>query len=96
MHVATPMPAAIPYWNFIKDSSNEVKLNLITLLSMSIEEELSHSDTEDGKALKPYTLEELRGMIAKSEQEYAMGEYYSQEEAHQQMNQFVQQRTRTA
>ncbi|GEM_PF-4614039 len=96
MPAITPMPATVPYWNFIKDTSDEVKLNLITLLSMSIEQHRLHNNVEEGKALEPYSIEELQEQIAKSEQEYERGDFYSQEEAHQLMEQFVQQKIKTA
>lgn len=96
MHVLTPTPAAAPYWDFVKDSSDEVKLNLITLLSMSIEKHMSASLDEEDYALAPYTIQELRERLAKSEQEYQRGDFYTQEEAHQLMEQFVQKKIKTA
>ena len=91
MPVLTPMPATAPYWNFIKDSPDEVKLNLITLLSMSIEQNRLQSQVREGETT-PCTLEELQNTLAKSQREYEEGDFYSQEEAHRLMNQFVQQR----
>lgn len=41
---------------------------------------------------EPYTVEELREGIARSERQYARGEFYTQAEAHEMMEQFVQQR----
>lgn len=95
MNVVSPTPAAAPYWDFIKDSSDEVKLNLITLLSMSIEEHMLPSPKED-TTLAPYTIQEVRDRLAKSEREYERGDFYTQEEAHQMMEQFVLQKTQTA
>lgn len=91
MPVLTPMPATVPYWNFIKDSPDEVKLNLITLLSMSIEQNRLQSQVREGETT-PYTLEELQKTLAESQREYEEGDFYSQEEAHKLIDQFVQQR----
>lgn len=44
---------------------------------------------------EPYTVEELREGIVESEQQYAAGEYYTQEEVHELMEQFVQQQLQT-
>ena len=91
MPVLTPMPATAPYWNFIKDSPDEVKLNLITLLSMSIEQNRLRLQVGEGDTT-PYTLEKLQKTLAKSQREYEEGAFYTQEEAHKLIDQFVQQR----
>ena len=41
---------------------------------------VEHADVEEAEELKPYTLEELHQMIAKGEQEFAEGNYYSHDE----------------
>lgn len=40
--------------------------------------------------LQSYTLEELHSRVAESEAQYAAGEYYTQDEAHRMMDEFVQ------
>ena len=45
---------------------------------------------------KPYTIEELVAGVEESERQYAAGEYYTQEETHELMEQFVRQQAQTA
>ena len=63
---------------------------------MSIEKHMHLSLAEEDHALEPYTVQELRERLAKSEREYDEGEFYTQKEAHQLMEQFVQQKIETA
>lgn len=44
---------------------------------------------------KPYTIEELVAGVEESERQYAAGEYYTQEETHELMEQFVRQQAQT-
>jgi len=39
----------------------------------------------------PYTIEELHERVAESEAQYAAGEYFTQEEVHSMMDEFVRQ-----
>ena len=41
------------------------------------------------KGIVPYTIEELQARVAESEAQYAAGEYYSQEEVHRMMDDYV-------
>ena len=53
---------------------------------------LSMAFTSGSDSIKaPYTAEELHKRVAESERQYVAGEYYTQEEVHKLMEQFVQQ-----
>lgn len=69
MTTAVPKPAMLPYWNMIKDTSNEVKMNLITLLSVSLE-----SSVHNSKADKEALLMESFGSWETDEDEYSTEE----------------------
>ena len=44
--LATPSPASAKYWSELKDLSNSVKLELITLLSSSVANSVSEPSSE--------------------------------------------------
>ena len=44
----TPSPTSAKYWSVLKDLSNSVKLELITLLSSSIANSVSEASNEKG------------------------------------------------
>lgn len=70
MTTTRPLPAAARYWDMIKDSSNEVKLNLITLLSASLQENLNEGMFED----------EYVQRLSESMEDIKYGRVYTEEE----------------
>lgn len=46
--LVTPSPTSAKYWSVLKDLSNSVKLELITLLSSSIANSVSEASNEKG------------------------------------------------
>lgn len=46
--LVTPSPTSAKYWSVLKDLSNSVKLELITLLSSSIAKSVSEASNEKG------------------------------------------------
>lgn len=70
MTTTRPIPAAARYWDIIKDSSNEVKLNLITLLSASLQEDLKEEKSED----------EYVRCLSESVEDIKYGRVYTEEE----------------
>ena len=46
--LVTPSPTSAKYWSVLKDLSNSVKLELITLLSSSIANSVSETSNEKG------------------------------------------------
>ena len=63
----------------------------VTLLKKQLTEYakqlIAHATAKEEVA--PYTIEELHERLAESEAQYAAGEYYSQDEVHTMMNEFV-------
>lgn len=51
MNTTIPLPAAVPYWNMIKNSSREVKESLLNMLYVSLTEENSRTSKNDVKLL---------------------------------------------
>lgn len=46
--LVTPSPTSAKYWSVLKDLSNSVKLELITLLSSSVANSVSEASNEKG------------------------------------------------
>ena len=51
MNTTIPLPAAVPYWNIIKNSSREVKESLLNMLYVSLVEDNSRASRNNIKLL---------------------------------------------
>lgn len=51
MNTTIPLPAAVPYWNMIKNSSREVKESLLNMLYVSLTEENRRTSVNNVKLL---------------------------------------------
>lgn len=71
MNTMCPIPSAERYWDYIKDASNDVKLNLITLLSESLQRQFDY---------EAFQFKDIKLMVAESLNDIKLGKVYTDEE----------------